>query len=318
MESIMPQIRTFAQLFIITLLFAVTPNLVARSSEAGPSPRQDPITVVAVTPALVSMSVGDTVDVQVVMENPHNVYAFDVRLTFETSVIQIEDADASAAGVQVRLGALFGERQHFVANNRVDNAAGTIHVVASLLGAEAPINTDGNILSITLRADANGTSPLSLTQVLLVDNNAATVPANSAGATILVGTDTAVTPGPTPAASPTPASTSAPSTSPTPIPTGTGVPDHTPTPSANSPTPDLTSIPTGTGVPDHTPTPSANSPTTPTPRLPATSTATPQSSKLVQLSLIVYNYRRITPILNTHIQLPLILYNHRPRPAISQ
>lgn len=205
----MLETRSSTPFYIILLLVAV-PGIVAQFSGAGSFPLQAPTTVVAVAPSLASMSVGDTADMRVEIEDPVNLYAFDITLAFEASVIQINDADPDEPGVQVRLGPLLDEHQHFVATNYVDNEAGTIHFAASLLAPEEPINTSGELITLTIRGESNGTSPLVLSEVQLVNPNASTLPTDLVDATIIVG---AATTTPTTTSTPTP-----PSPTPTPVP----------------------------------------------------------------------------------------------------
>lgn len=263
----MLSIRPFLLFCITTLLLAAAPSLAARPSEVSLSPLQDPRIVVAVAPSLVSMPVSDTVDIRVGIENPVDLYAFDITLDFQAPVIQIDDGDPNRSGVQVRLGSLFDGSQLFVATNHVNNEAGTIHVAASLLGTDAAINTNGDLITMTVRAKANGTSPLVLTEVLLADPAANLLSADLIGGVIIVGTDIITTPGPT----------STPTVPSSPTPSLTATPTSIPV----SPTVDLTVTPTST----------------PSPTITNTLTATPTRTSVlrshVQLPLILRNYQAI-------------------------
>ncbi len=268
----MPQHRLFIPLCALAFLFFTRLSLLTTPSEAGrlhlEDPAQEtPTPVVAIAPPHVEMPVDDTRDLQVEIENPVDVYAFEIKLAFESSVIQISDANPDLPGIQVHLGSLFTGQQHFVATNHVDNEAGTIDFAAALLGSAEPVSAGGDLITMTVRADSAGTSPLAFTNILLANRDAEILTADSIDGTISVEP-----------------STTAP-------PTATSSPTATPTPTA-SPTGTMTSTatttPTSTATPTKTPTSTATLTKTPT----ATPTKVSSALNQVLVPLVMKNHVR--------------------------
>ncbi len=239
----MSQPKSFILLCISALILTTLPGLPTRLPAALLSPAQDPTNLLAVEPSFVSIPVGGSADIRLDIRNSSNVYAFEIALVFEPSVVQVGDSDVHLPGVQVGLGSVFQGRQYFVAVNRVDNEAGLIRIAATLLGTEAPIHGNGDLITMTLTGVASGASPLALFTVVLTDSEANVLPASRIGGTIVVGAND------TPTATHTPTVT--PTFTPTPTPTLTLTPTFTPTP-----TPTLTLTPTFTPTPTPTPVPS--------------------------------------------------------------
>jgi cell division septation protein DedD len=216
---------------------------------------QDPTIVVAVQPWLVSVPVGGTSEVHIGIENPTDLIAFEIQLSFDPTVIQINDDDPERPGVQVGLGSLLNGHDYFAGANAVDNEAGTIDVAVTLMGAGSPINENGDLVVVLVGGKANGASPLALTRVDLIDAHLNPLPANLIDGVIVVGGEIAVTPSPTatftgtpsPTASPTPTATEiAASATPTPTATASGTPTEIPASSTPTPTPIGTMTPSPT------------------------------------------------------------------------
>lgn len=86
---------------------------------------------------------------QLRVNNVHDLYAVDITLTFDASVIEVIDADAERPGVEIVPGPLFEDQSHFVVYNRVTvdegNKLGYIEFVVTLLNPAKPINGAGTI-----------------------------------------------------------------------------------------------------------------------------------------------------------------------------
>ena len=187
-------------LLVLVVALMTAPPGASNFLEASQSLNQEPSTVLSVSPATAAFAVGDTQELQVNIANPVNLYAFEVGLAFDANTLQIEDESEARSGVQIELGSLFSSRIHFVATHVVDNTAGTIRIATTLLGAETPINTDGNLLNLTIRGAADGTSQVAISSFILTDNLANVMPANTEDSTIVVGAGISPSPTPDPAA----------------------------------------------------------------------------------------------------------------------
>jgi hypothetical protein len=83
-------------------------------------------------------------------------------VAFDTSLLEVVDADAGSPGIQVSPGSLLVPPL-FQALNTADNVAGTVGFAATQLHPTAPAYGSGTVAVIRFRARGAGTSPLSFT-----------------------------------------------------------------------------------------------------------------------------------------------------------
>lgn len=307
--------RALTLIVAATLMLTAVPGRAATSQTDNISPAQAPTIVVAVQPFLSTVPIGGTTEAQVGIENPTGVIAFEIQLAFDPTVVQINDQDSERPGVQVGLGSLLDGREYFPATNTVDNAAGTIDVAVTLIGATSPIspiNENGNLLTMVVSGEADGASPLALTRVDLIDLFLRSLPSSLIDGVIVVSGNTTGTPGATATPEATPSRTASPTPTATEIAasvTPTATSTSTPTGTATPPTPSLTATPTNTPTvvaASATPSPTATPTTTPTsdpppatPGATVTSTSTPTTTAdpvptfphHIQLSLILRDFQ---------------------------
>ncbi len=209
-------------------------------------------TAVVINPPTSEVAIGATVTVEVRIENVADMYGAEVHLNFNSAVLEVVDADAGTAGVQVEHGSFLSP--DFVAQNTVDQGSGMIHYAIAQMPPNEPVSGTGVLVKVTFRGKTAGTSPVNFTSVILSDRNGMPISNAPQGGSVAVPSgDT-----------PTPTETPVPSDTPTPTPTETPVPGDTPTPTPTStpgPTPTFTPTPT----PGPTAVPSATPTVTPTP-----------------------------------------------------
>lgn len=136
-----------------------------------------------------------------------DLYGVEIHIAFNPNVVQVIDADPDRPGVQVTPGTLFTSQEHFIAQNQVDNEAGTITFAATLLSPAAPIEGSGDLMTIAWRGVAPGTSAVELSDVVLSREDGQPIPAllEDGAITVLQATATPpATPTTTPTATPTP------------------------------------------------------------------------------------------------------------------
>lgn len=178
-----------------------------------------------VNPAALTAQVNETLTLAIWAENVSNLTAFELHLTFNPAALEVQ---------QVSSGGFVAE--DFSVQNVYDNTVGTIDYAAAQMN-RPPAQGSGVLLSLTLRAKANGVSPLTLrpTQAspngfLLSDQNGAAISVVWNGATLTVGAPvtpipTTITPIPTAI---TPVTPVAATVTPTPLPAINGLPgSHT-------------------------------------------------------------------------------------------
>lgn len=180
-------------------------------------------TVVRLVPATAQIALGETIPVQVVVDNVTNLYGAEVHLTFNPTLVEVVDADGGTEGIQVSLGPFLSVE--FTAQNTVDAAAGRVDFGFSQVTA-APKSGSGTIATITFRGKATGSSPLNFTSVILADQSGGPIAATTQNGSVNVGGSTT-----TPTAAPSATPTAAPTPTPTPAP-GTAVLSFYPSPAS--------------------------------------------------------------------------------------
>jgi len=169
-------------------------------------------------PAASTMSPGGTLTLDVRVQGAVDLYGVDLCLSFDPTLLRVEDADPDDPGVQIADGGLFNAFYLFT-RNLVVNETGSISYTAALMNPAPAVSEDGVVARITFRALGGGSGGIVFTRALLANQQAQQIPATVSGATISIGGATL-----------TPAPSSTPTSAPTPTRTPTGVPSPTPTP----------------------------------------------------------------------------------------
>jgi LysM repeat protein len=221
--------------------------------------------VIRIAPTAQQINVGDTVIVEIWVDDVFDLVAVDLELQFNPSVLQVQDYDSQKDGVQIEPE--FFLAPDFVVDNQADNAAGRVMYALTQIDPTPPASGSGPLASVTFKAIAQGSTQLDFTKsqlVTIVDNNAQEIPVSRQSGQITVGQ-----PSGEPTATFTPTATLAPGEAP-PTPTLTpfpGLETATPTveiatPTPLPPPPTVTPIPTNTPIPlpTNTPVPLGNLP----------------------------------------------------------
>jgi hypothetical protein len=121
--------------------------------------------------------INQTITVTIYVENAGELYGADVRLAFDPTVLQVVDADPSAAGVQIapRADLL---KPDFVVKRKACNAAiagdpdcptgGLVWYAATQVNPSAPVTGSGALAAITFRRIAQGEAYLRISYQELV------------------------------------------------------------------------------------------------------------------------------------------------------
>lgn len=153
-----PAIRAALRLFIGLVAAVMLP---AGGSQAMLA--EEPLTV-SLRPSAVSAVVGDTVQVDVRVENAIDVVGAELLIRFDPRVLQVVDADGNPAnGVQISApGTFWGGRTLLdcPACNQVDNAAGEITYAAALFESSVGVSGSGTLATIQFHVRACGQSDL--------------------------------------------------------------------------------------------------------------------------------------------------------------
>lgn len=124
---------------------------------------RSPCARLSVAPSYKEVSVGGTGTTEIRVADVSNLYGVQFHVSFDPNVLQVVDANPSTSGVQMGIGSLFSSKNHFVARNNVDNAAGVAEFVVTLVAPATPINGSGALAVITWQGRNGGQSPITLT-----------------------------------------------------------------------------------------------------------------------------------------------------------
>jgi LysM repeat protein len=200
------------------------------------------------------VEVGSVAGVQVRLENVNNLYGIEMHLSFDASLVQVQDDDPGRDGVQIRPGDV--PQPDFTVRNEADNAGGSMEYAVVQLAPRPAASGSGVVATIHFRGLRVGTSPIHFTDAKLASPGGDEIAVTLQEGEIVVSAPVPTTPPDTPAPT-TPPNTPAPTTPPnTPAPT---TPPNTPAPTSAGPT---AQPPAPTPSPTMTPAPSVTQPTT--------------------------------------------------------
>jgi parallel beta-helix repeat protein len=120
-----------------------------------------------ISPALSTVGISNTVTVDVMVGDIENLYGAQVQLTFDPSLVEVVDADASTPGTQIEVGNF--PVPDLVIRNSAINSAGTIEYAVSLQDAKPGVNGSGLLARITFHGLSDGVSDVAFTGSILSD-----------------------------------------------------------------------------------------------------------------------------------------------------
>jgi hypothetical protein len=140
---------------------------------------------VSVEPSSNNVSVGQTFDVSVDVASVTDLYAFQFDLGYDPTIL---------SAVNVTEGPFLpsGGSTFFIPGS-IDNNVGTVTGTAdSLIGAIPGVTGGGVLVNIEFQALATGSSPISLSNVTLLDSNLSDIGSTSADGSVTVGSVSSV------------------------------------------------------------------------------------------------------------------------------
>ena len=141
--------------------------LVLTAFAALPAAAQGTDAVVRGEPGVLELGVGETAGVAIVLADARDVYAIDVRATYDPQVVEIVDADPARDGVQLVPGAF--PQPDFVARNVADNAAGALRYAITQVNPTAPASGVGSSSTCGFAGRPPGATTLAVGPVELAD-----------------------------------------------------------------------------------------------------------------------------------------------------
>ncbi len=134
-------------------------------------------TQVRLDPLTLGLKPGSQGSLTLVFDNAQDLYGLEVHLSFDPKVIEILDADPAKAGVQLTPADWL--KSGFIAQNQVDNAAGTIDFAATLLNPALPVSGSKAFVTIQVRSKVEGNSPFNFKKVILANRDGKELPSQA-------------------------------------------------------------------------------------------------------------------------------------------
>jgi hypothetical protein len=125
---------------------------------------------VAIVPSRTTAHVGDNITVNITVSNIQNLYALDVTLNWNTSVLQFVNASPRLGVESYPDGVLYGSI--YIIENNASQQLGEYDLAATSQGQVPWFNGTGNIATITFQVTEIGQSELSMTTQLSDGNPA--------------------------------------------------------------------------------------------------------------------------------------------------
>ena len=131
--------------------------------------------IVSLGTGVLEVPVGQTVPLPVSVADIQDLYGIDFHLRFDPAVVQVADADPSTSGVQVAEGDFLSA--DYVAQNEVDNQAGTIDYAVTQVNPSEPRSGGGTLLIIRFQGVGAGrTSQLEVEDIVLTTRDGDVIP----------------------------------------------------------------------------------------------------------------------------------------------
>jgi hypothetical protein len=178
---------------LAVLITALAPGYVlARSPAAGDlNVNHSPTaTTVSVTPSSPSVSDCEILEVYIDVNAVSDLYAVDVRLSFDPAVLEVVDFNLGSSVVD--LEPIIDPNLNFTAGytirNQVNNFTGTIWYAATQTSPTPAASGSGHVARIRLRAKSTAISPFNFTYIKLSNANGVQIPATAVNTTVSAST----------------------------------------------------------------------------------------------------------------------------------
>lgn len=127
-------------------------------------------TRVTIHPAAAAVRAGETIAVEVWVEEVSGLYGADIQLLFNPAAFQVMDANPSLAGDQIVLRDDLLQ-PGFVIHHEADNRSGTIWYANAQTNPAAPASGSGALFEFHLLALENGVFPVAVSSQQLSDKD---------------------------------------------------------------------------------------------------------------------------------------------------
>ncbi len=118
----------------------------------------------------VPQQVGEVTTVEVRVENVEGLYAAEIRLAFDPNLVEAVTADGALA-TRVEVGEMLASSSKYEGANEVDNAAGTVHFLYTLLRQANGTSGTGAVIRFRLKVKALGNGAITIEKGDLVERS---------------------------------------------------------------------------------------------------------------------------------------------------
>jgi hypothetical protein len=133
---------------------------------------------------------GEEATIEIRVQDVAGLYGIGFHLSYDPTLISVQDEDAVKAGVQIAYGGFLTPDS--VAENSVDTAVGQVDFAISQAPPSVPNSGTGIIARMRIIAQAEGATPLSLFDTLLADVDNNPIAHGTAGGFVAISSRTVV------------------------------------------------------------------------------------------------------------------------------
>lgn len=199
---------------------------------------QSTTTIVSCQPAAASISIGESTELTLNIENVVNFYGYKLTLAYDPALIEIHDGDTVREGVNTQLGDFV--KQDLVELNEIVYS-GELLLNVKQVAPAAALSGSGELATVLLQGNANGIARFWLSDVFLYDVNGTEIAYETRNCSLEIAGQPI----------PTPTTTATPTATPTEIPattTPTSTPSATPSATVTILSATATAIPLATAT----------------------------------------------------------------------
>lgn len=125
--------------------------------------------------------------VDIVAENVTDLYGAEFRLSYDPTVVTVQDFKPEQDGVQIQVGTLLAPDKGFVVANQVDETAGTVTFAMTLLNPAPAVSGSGPLARVSFTILQNTPSTINVEHAKLVSLDLETIPSQTAA--LAIGSD---------------------------------------------------------------------------------------------------------------------------------
>ncbi len=153
--------------------------LLAAQIFTAPAAAQSGGAVILFDPQTLEIGLDQVEKIDLILDNASDIYALDLRGSFDPRVVELVDMDLKQDGVQMVPGNF--PKPDFLVRNSGDNSAGTFMYVLTQVNPTPPANGKGVVLSLYFKGKLNGqSSKLAVTFIESADRRGNKLPVKAA------------------------------------------------------------------------------------------------------------------------------------------